>query len=156
MRDREHALSVVRHYIDDIARTGTLELRCERGRRPAYCIRFRVRHPETGVVSQRRLSIGDDTELHDLVRTTIMARVRHRMQAKTAKAAAAERRKRALADEAEFMAGHPGSRRHRQHVRRAYRASLASGQHFMVEMSHLLASLPRPKRPGRPLARRLW
>ena len=156
MRDREHALSVVRHHLDDIGRSGMLELRSERGRRPAYCVRFRVRHPETGVVSQRRLSIGDDPVLNGLVRTAISERVRGHLQAKAAKPAAAERRKRALADEAEFMAGHPGSRRHRQHVRRAYRASLASGQHFMVEMSRLLASLPRSKRPGRKFKSRLW
>ena len=156
MRDHEHTLSVVRHHLADIGRTGTLELRSERGRRPAYCIRFRVRHPETGVVRQRRLGIGDDPVLHDLVRTTIMARVRHRMQSKTAKAEAAERRKQEREAESEFMVNFPGSRSYRRQVRQAYRRSLVSGEHFIVEFAWLLARLPRPRRPGRPLASRLW
>ena len=156
MRDREHILGVVRDHLADISRTGTLELRSERGRRPTYCVRFRVRHPETGVVSQRRLSIGDDTELHDLVRTTIMARVRHRMQSKTAKAEAAKRRKQAREAESEFMVNFPGSRSYRRQVRQAYRRSLVSGEHFIVEFAWLLARLPRPRRPGRPIKSRLW
>ena len=38
MRDREHILGVVRDHLADISRTGTLELRSERGRRPAYWV----------------------------------------------------------------------------------------------------------------------
>ena len=156
MRDRNATLGLVRDHLTDIGRTGTLELRCERGRRPAYCVRFRYHCPITGATHQRRLSIGDDTELHDLVRTTIMARVRHRMQAKTAKAAAAKRRKQAREAESEFMVNFPGSRSYRRQVRQAYRRSLVSGEHFIVEFAWLLARLPRPRRPGRPIKSRLW
>lgn len=156
MRDREHVLGVVRHHLADIGRTGTLELRSERGRRPAYCVRFRYHCPITGTTRQRRLVIGDDRELHDIVRTAIMARVRHRMQSKTAKAEAAERRKRAREAESEFMVNFPGSRSYRRQVRQAYRRSLVSGEHFIVEFAWLLARLPRPRRPGRPLKSRLW
>ena len=156
MRDREHTLGVVRDHLADISRTGTLELRSERGRRPTYCVRFRVRHPETGVVSQRRLSIGDDPVLNGLVRTAISERVRGHLQAKAAKAAAAERRKQAREAENEFMVNFPGSRSYRRQVRQAYRRSLVSGQHFIVEMYDLLVSMPRRKRPGRPLKSRLW
>ena len=156
MRDRNATLGLVRDHLTDIGRTGTLELRCERGRRPAYCVRFRVRHPETGVVSQRRLSIGDDPMLHDLVRSAITERIRGRLQAKAAKAEAAKRRKQAREAERKFMVFHPGSRTYQRQVRRAYGRSLVSGQHFIVEFAGLLASLPRPRRPGRPLASRLW
>ena len=156
MRDREHVLGVVRHHLADIGRTGTLELRSERGRRPAYCVRFRYHSPITGTTRQRRLVSGDDRELHDIVRTAIMARVRHRMQSKTAKAEAAERRKRAREAESEFMVNFPGSRSYRRQVRQAYRRSLVSGEHFIVEFAWLLARLPRPRRPGRPLKSRLW
>ena len=156
MRDRAHALSVVQHYLDDIGRTGTLELRSERGRRPAYCVRFRYRRPDTGGMRQRRLVIGDDPVLHDLIRGAITERVRGRLRAKAAKAEAAVRRKKAREAESEFMTFFPGSRSYRRQVRRAYRRSLVSGQHFIVEFAWLLARLPRPKRPGRPLKSRLW
>lgn len=156
MRDRHSTLSTIRAFIADIEQTGSLELRNERGRKPAYCIRFRYRCPSTGTVRQRRLIIGDDPELHDVVRTAIRSRILRRLQDKAAKTAAAKRRKRERADEAEFMAGHPGSRRRRQHVRQAYRRSIVSGQHFVVELYRLLASLPRRKRPGRPFKSRLW
>lgn len=156
MLDREHALGVVRHHLADISRTGTLELRCERGRRPAYCVRFRYHCPITGATHQRRLSIGADTELHDLVRTPIFERVRGHLQAKAAKAEAAERRNQVRESERKFMNSFPGSRSYRRQVRLAYKRSLASGQDFIIEMYDLLASLPRPRRPGRPLASRLW
>lgn len=156
MRDREHVLGVVRHHLDDIGRTGSLELRSERGRRPAYCIRFRYHCPITGTTRQRRLTIGDDSELHDLVRTAISERVRWRLQAKAAEDEAAKRRKNAREAEREFMTWYPGSRSYRRQVRRAYKRSLTSGQDFIIEMYDLLVSLPRPRRPGRPLASRLW
>lgn len=156
MRERIHALSVVRDHLADIGKTGTLELRTEAGRTPGYCLRFRYRGPITGTVQQRRLAIGDDHELHDLVRTAISERVRGRLQAKAAKAEAVKRRKRAREAEREFMSWYPGSRRYRRHIRDAYRKSIASGKDFMIEIYHLLASLPRRKRPGRPLASRLW
>ncbi len=156
MRDREHILGVVRDHLADIRRTGTLELRSERGRRPAYCVRFRYPSPDTGAMRQSRLTIGDDPVLHDLVRTAIMARVRHRMQSKTAKAEAAKRRKQAREAESEFMVNFPGSRSYRRQVRQAYRRSLVSGEHFIVEFAWLLARLPRPRRPGRPIKSRLW
>ena len=156
MRDREHILGVVRDHLADISRTGTLELRSERGRRPAYCVRFRYRCPATGATRQHRLSIGDDPMLHDLVRSAITERLRGRLRAKAAKAEAAERRKQARAEEAKFMTFFPGSRSYRRQVRRAYRRSLASGQGFIIEMYKLLVSLPRRKRPGRPQRSRLW
>lgn len=156
MRDRNATLGLVRDHLADIRRTGTLELRSERGRRPAYCVRFRYRRPDTGGMRQRRLVIGDDPVLHDLVRSAITARVRGRLQAKAAKAEAVKRRKQAREAEREFMTSFPGSRSYRRQVRRAYRRSLVSGEHFIVEMYHLLASLPRRKRPGRPLSSRLW
>ena len=156
MRERIHALGVVRDHLADIGRTGTLELRSERGRRPAYCVRFRYPSPDTGAMRQRRLAIGDDPVLHDLVRTAIMARVRHRMQSKTAKVEAADRRKQAREAESEFMVNFPGSRSYRRQVRQAYRRSLVSGEHFIVEFAWLLARLPRPRRPGRPIKSRLW
>lgn len=156
MRDREHILGVVRNHLADIRRTGTLELRSERGRRPAYCVRFRYRCPATGATRQHRLSIGDDPMLHDLVRSAITERLRGRLRAKAAKAEAAERRKQARAEEAKFMTFFPGSRSYRRQVRRAYRRSLASGQDFIIEMYDLLVSLPRRKRPGRPIKSRLW
>lgn len=156
MRERIHALGVVRDHLADIGRTGTLELRSERGRRPAYCVRFRYRCPATGATRQHRLSIGDDPMLHDLVRSAITERLRGRLRAKAAKAEAAERRKQARAEEAKFMTFFPGSRSYRRQVRRAYRRSLASGQDFIIEMYKLLVSLPRRKRPGRPQRSRLW
>ena len=156
MRDREHVLGVVRHHLADIGRTGTLELRSERWRRPAYCVRFRYHSPITGTTRQRRLVIGDDRELHDIVRTAISERVRRHLQAKSAKAEAADRRKQAREAESEFMKFFPGSRSYRRQVRQAYRRSLVSGEHFIVEMYNLLASLPRRKRPGRPIKSRLW
>ena len=156
MRDREHTLGVVRDHLADISRTGTLELRSERGRRPAYCVRFRYPSPDTGAMRQRRLAIGDDPVLHNLVRTAIMARVRHRMQSKTAKVEAAERRNQVRESERKFMTSFPGSRSYRRQVRQAYRRSLVSGEHFIVEFAWLLARLPRPRRPGRPIKSRLW
>ena len=156
MHDRKHVLGVVRHHLADIGRTGTLELRSERGRRPAYCVRFRYHSPITGTTRQRRLVIGDDRELHDLVRSAITERVRGRLQAKAAKAEAAVRRKKAREAENEFMVNFPGSRNYRRQVRQAYRRSLVSGEHFIVEFAWLLARLPRPRRPGRPLKSRLW
>mgnify|MGYP003619631873 FL=1 len=110
MRDHEHALGVVRHHLDDIARTGTLEIRTERGRVPAYCVRFRYHCPITGTTRQRRLTIGDYSELHDLVRTAISERVRGRLQAKAAEDEEAKRRKNAREAEREFMTWYPGSR----------------------------------------------
>lgn len=156
MRDRNATLGLVRDHLADIGRTGTLELRSERGRRPAYCVRFRYHCPITGATHQRRLSIGDDCILHDIVRTAISERVRGRLQAKAAKAETAKRRKRGREAERKFMTSFPGSRSYRRQVRRAYRRSLVSGEHFIVEFAWLLASLPRPRRPGRPLASRLW
>ena len=156
MLDREHALGVVRHHLADISRTGTLELRCERGRRPAYCVRFRYRSPATAATRQRRLSIGDDAECHNIVREAISGRVRERLRAKAVQAEAAKRRKQAQEAESEFMTFFPGSRSYRRQVRRAYKNSLRSGQDFMIEMYNLLVSLPRRKRPGRPLSSRLW
>ena len=156
MRDREHTLGVVRDHLADISRTGTLELRSERGRRPAYCVRFRYPSPDTGAMRQRRLAIGDDRELHDIVRTAISERVRGHLQAKAAKAEAAKRRKQAREAESEFMVNFPGSRSYRRQVRQAYRRSLVSGEHFIVEFAWLLARLTRPRRPGRPIKSRLW
>ena len=156
MRDREHALRIVRIHSDDIARTGTLELRTERGRMPAYSLRFRYRCPVTGATRQRRLVIGDDRELHDIVRAAISERVHGQLQAKSAKAEAAKRRKQARAEEVKFMTFFPGSRSFRRQVRQAYRRSLASGQDFIIEMYDLLVSLPRRKRSGRPQKSRLW
>ena len=156
MRERIHALGVVRDHLADIGRTGTLELRSERGRRPAYCVRFRYRCPATGATRQHRLSIGDDPMLHDLVRSAITERVRGRLQAKAAQAETAKRRKQAREAENEFMVNFPGSRSYRRQVRQAYRRSLVSGEHFIVEFAWLLARLPRPRRPGRPLKSRLW
>lgn len=157
MRDREHALSVVRLHSDDIAKNGNLELRYERGRTPSYCLRFYVKCPETGAVRQRRLSIGDDTELHDIVRPAIVARVRQRMLTKAARSEAAKQREKARTAEAEFMAEHPGSRRYRQTIRRAYRDSVATGEDFLVAMLSILADRPPRKRPGRPVKNsRLW
>ena len=156
MRDREHVLGVVRHHLDDIRRTGTLELRKEPGRTPGYCLRFRYRCPTMGTVRQRRLAMGDDTEIHEIVRSAILERICGRLRAKAAKAESAKRRKQARADEAEFMQFFPGSRSYRRQVRQAYRRSLVSGQDFIIEMYQLLVSLPRRKRPGRPLTSRLW
>ena len=156
MRDREHTRGVVRDHLADISRTGTLELRSERGRRPAYCVRFRYPSPDTGAMRQRRLAIGDDPVLHDLVRTAISERVRGHLQAKAAKAEAAERRKQARAEEAKFMTFFPGSRSYRRQVRQAYRRSIESGTQFILELYRILMSLPRPRRPGRPLKSRLW
>lgn len=156
MRDREHILGVVRDHLAYIRRTGTLELRSERGRRPAYCVRFRYHSPITGTTRQRRLVIGDDRKLHDLVRSAITERVLGRLQAKAAQAETAKRRKQAREAENEFMVNFPGSRSYRRQVRQAYRRSLVSGEHFIVEFAWLLARLPRPRRPGRPLKSRLW
>ena len=156
MRDHEQALSVVRLHLPDIGRTGTLELRTERGRTSSYCVRFYVKCPETGVVRQRRLDIGDDQTLHDLVRPVIVARVRQRMQSKAAKAEAAKQRAKARADETAFLAEHPGSRRYRQTIRRAYRDSVATGEDFLIAMLSILADRPPRKRSGRPLKSRLW
>ena len=156
MRDRENTLRLVRHHLADIGRTGTLELRTERGRTPSYCVRFRYLCPATGTVRQHRLAIGDDPELHDVVRSAIMDRVRQRWRTKAEKAEAAQRRKKAQAAEAAFMADYPVSRRQRRFVRRAYRVSLATGQHFAVALCLISASPTRPKRPGRPLKSRLW
>ena len=156
MRDRNATLCTIRHQLADIGRTGTLELRCERGRTPSYSVRFRYRCLITGATRQRRLAIGDDPVLHDLVRSVITERVRGRLQAKAAKAEAAKRRKQAREAESEFMVNFPGSRSYRRQVRQAYRRSLVSGEHFIVEMYNLLASLPRRKRPGRPIKSRLW
>ena len=156
MRDREHILGVVRDHIADISRTGTLELRSERGRRPAYCVRFRYHSPITGTTRQRRLVIGDYRKLHDLVRSAITERIRGRLRARAAKAEASKRRKQAREAESEFMVNFPGSRSYRRQVRQAYRRSLVSGEHFIVEFAWLLARLPRPRRPGRPLKSRLW
>lgn len=156
MRDREQALSVVRLHLADIGRTGTLELRTERGRKSSYCVRFRTRHPDTGATRQRRLDIGDDRELHDLVRTSIMARVRQRQQIKTARSQAAKLRRKARADELAFIAGLPGSRRYRRTVRRAYRDSFATGEDITITMMRLIAQRPPRKHAGRPLKSRLW
>jgi len=156
MRDREQTLQIVRRHIADIGRTGTLELRSERGRSPAYCVRFRVKSSETGATRQYRLTIGDDAELHDIVRTAIVDRVRQQMRAKAAKVEAAKLRKNAGAAEREFVTWYPGSRSYRRQVRQAYRRSLVSGQDFIFELFRLLVALPRRKRPGRPLKNRLW
>ena len=156
MRDREHTLSVVRIHLPDIARNGTLELRYERGRKPSYSVRFRAQCPDTGVTRQHRVNIGDDPELHDVVRTVIVARVRQHMQAKAAKTEAARQRAKARADELAFIAGLPGSRRKQRTIRRAYRDSLASGEDITIEMMRIISTRPRRKRPGRPLASRLW
>ena len=156
MRDREQTLSVVRLHLADIARSGTLELRSERGRTSSYCVRFRVRCPETGATHQRRLDIGDDPELHDVVRSAIFTRVRQRQLIKMAKAEAARQRAKARADEATFMADQTGSRRHCRTVRRAYRDSLATGEDITISMARLLVQRPRRKRPGRPIKSRLW
>lgn len=156
MRDREHALGVVRHHLDDIRRTGTLELRKESGRTPGYCLRFRCRCPTMGTVRQRRLAMGDDPEINEIVRDAIVERISTRLRAKAAKAEAAKRRKQARADEAEFMTFYPGSRSYRRQVRQAYRRSLVSGKEFLLEFYWLLASQPRRKRPGRPPKSRLW
>ena len=156
MRDREHALGVVRHHLDDIRRTGTVELRKEPGRTPGYCLRFRYRHPITSPVRQRRLALGDDPEINEIVRDAIVERISARLRTKAAKTEAAKRRKNAREAEREFMTWYPGSRSYRRQVRQAYRRSLVSGQDFIIEMYDLLISLPRRKRPGRPLASRLW
>ena len=156
MSDRAHVLGVVRHHLADIGKTGTIKLRIEPGRTPGYCLRFRYRHPITGTVRQRRLALGDDPEIHEIVRNAILERINARLRAKAAKTEAAKQRKQARADEAEFMTFYPGSRSYRRHVRDAYRKSIASGKDFMIEMYNLLASLPRRKRPGRPLTSRLW
>ena len=156
MRDRDKALRTIRLHLPDIAKNGTLGLRWERGRKPSYCLRFYVRCPETGALRQRRIDIADDPELHDLVRTTIVMRVRKRKLAKAAKTEAAKQRKNAKTAEAAFMADHPGSRRYRRDIRRAYRESLATGQDFFIAMLNVLANRPPRKRPGRPFNSRLW
>lgn len=156
MFNRENALRILRLHADDIARTGTLELRSDRGSDPVYCARFRCCDPVTDTVRQRRLTIGDDPELHDIVRNVIRTRVLKKRQAKTAKAEAAKRHQRARAAEAAFMAEHPGSRRFRQRVRRAYRESQATGDDFLTVLLLMRSDRPTRKRPGRPLKSRLW
>lgn len=156
MRNREKALQVVHAHYSDIERTGTLELRTERGRVPSFCVRFRVICPETGTTKQRRLTIGDDPELHNLVRTAILTRVRNQIRANAAKAEAAKQRKQARSEEVAFMADYSASRRQTRIIRRAYRNSVSSGKPFPIALYIEFASLPLRKRPGRPLANRLW
>jgi hypothetical protein len=156
VRDREHVISLVRQHLDDIARNGTLEFRIERGRSPGYTIRFRYHDPVTGAVRQRRLTINDDPELHDLVRPVIWDRMVRRMQARKAKAKSAGERQKARAAEAKFIADYLGSRRERRLARRAYRESIATGKPFLIAMVHILSARPPRKRAGRKLKSRLW
>lgn len=153
MRDRAHALQTVQRFQAEIGRNGTLELRAEHGRTPSYCVRFRVRCPATGAVHQHRVDIGCDPELHDCVRTAIMAREIRRRQKLAARAEAARRRRQELAAEAEIAAQYRTSRRNRRLVRRAYRESQTSGRPFVSCLYGILNSRPKA---GRPLKNRLW
>ncbi len=84
----------VRRHIADIATTGTMELRTERGRTPSYCVRFRVNAPDGGPRRQRRITLGDDEEALRLVRTAISERViKHRSDKRDRLAVAAARKK---------------------------------------------------------------
>lgn len=157
MRNRKQTLETTQFHLPDISRNGTLELRSEPGRKPSFCVRFRIYCPETGANRQRRLNIGDDPELHDLVRTAIMTRVRNQIRAKAAKNEAAKQRKQAQAAEDAFMDTIlTTSRRKRQMWRRAFRNSHLSGEPLAISLYKECARAPAPKRPGRPLKSRLW
>ena len=158
MLNREHALRVVRLHSDDIASTGTLELRWERERKPTYGVRYRTKCPVTGTIRQHRLTIGDDPELHDLVRSAITARVRQSIEAKAAKALEIERRNRARTLEKELMVPIAGSRRYRQGVRKVFRkfcnATLDTAYKAFIEAMD--DRKLRRRNSGRPRKARLW
>ena len=156
--DRAQTLQAIQGSIPAIARNGALVCRNEPGRRPGYSLRFRITCPKTGARKQRRLDLGDDAELIELVRQAVACRKRRRAENHEAEVARAEESKRRRAMERELMNQTEGSRRYRQGVRKAFREFCAAvPKPDLDEASAYVSGLALKRRgPGRPLKSRLW
>jgi hypothetical protein len=161
MLDRAKALLAFQANLMDIALNGVLVYRNEPGRKPSWCLRWRVPCPETGAKRHRNIDLGDDPELLALARDVVAKKRQRREQDRAARAAkinSAAQLRQFKPAEAEVIARVHGSRRYVQAVRMAFREYCKkvpnpNADGFLADVDSFNL---RRRRRGRPYASRLW
>ena len=109
--DREQTIQAIENNLPAIAKNGMLGCRKDPGRAPRWSLRFRDVSSAGAARKHRRIDLGDDVELIELVRQVIDCRERIRAEGREAAAARSEEARRLRAMEHELMAETEGSRR---------------------------------------------
>ena len=156
--DRGQTIQAIEASLSSIAKNGTLVCRKDSGRAPSWSLRFRDVSSAGAARKHRRINLGDDAQLIELVRQAIGCRKRKHAEKHETDAARADEAKRLRAMEAQLMEGTKGSRRYRQGVRKAFwEFCAATPKPDSDEVRAYIDGLALSRRsPGRPLKSRLW
>ena len=156
--DRERAIRAIEDNLPAIAKNGTLVCRKDPGCAPSWSLRFREVSSAEGVQKHRRIHLGEDAQLIELVRKVVECRERIRAERRAADAAHSEETRRQRTMEDAVMAETEGSRRYRQRVRKAFREfCAATPKPDLNDARAYIGGLALSRRsPGRPLKSRLW
>ena len=156
--DRGQTIQAIEDNLSAIAKNGTLACRKDPGRTPCWSLRFRDVSSAGAARRHRRIHLGEDDALIELVRKVVECRARIRAERHSTDAARSEEARRLRAMEHEVIAEAKGSRRYRQGVRKAFGEYCAvASKPDLDDARAYIGGLALARRsPGRPLKSRLW